>query len=160
MNLEEEHMSKNKKLFLGFLTFWPFAYMLIFFLFIFGAIFAGPGDGSGLIPISMAVIFPLHLITMLVAFGMMIYYIVDIFKNKNVKEEYRVIWVLVLFLGGILGSPVYWYMNIWKDPDTSSGPLGLNNAESFQEASNFDENNGFQNQERRTPEPMSWRDDD
>ena len=81
-------MSKTAKLLLGLATFWPAAYMILFFVFIFSAILlsGGGGDGSGP-PTAFVLIFALHLFTMLVITALTVFYIVNVFKNERVEKD-------------------------------------------------------------------------
>lgn len=123
-------MSKTAKLLLGLATFWPAAYMILFFVFIFSAILfsGGGGDGAGP-PTSFVLIFALHLFTMLVITGLTIFYIVNVFRNERVEKDKKALWAVVLFLGNLIAMPIYWYLYIWKPaPEvpmfSTSGQLG------------------------------------
>ena len=152
-------MKKSKKLFLGFLTFWPFAYIFVFFFFVIAMMaLAGVGDGS-LFGLLFIPLFVLHFLTIIAAIGMQIYYIVNVFNNKNVDEDQRVMWVILLVLAGLFVSPVYWYLNIWKDEEEElpANPY-LNPAEQFQAADQ--QARGFGSTTKRAPEPHGWSRDD
>jgi len=121
-------MNKTAKTLLGVATFWPCAYMVLFFLFIISTIlFGGGGSGTG-VPAAFAVIFTLHLLTMLIITGLTIFYIVDVFKNIRVEKDKKVLWAVVIFLGNVIAMPIYWYLYIWKAqpalPTFSPGQLG------------------------------------
>ena len=128
-------MSKTAKLLLGLATFWPAAYMILFFVFIFSAILFGGGavEGSGP-PTAFVLIFALHLFTMLVITGLTIFYIVNVFKNARVDKDKKALWAVVLFLGNIVAMPIYWYLYIWKPvPEVPmfSTPGQLGGADTF-----------------------------
>ena len=44
-----------------------------------------------------------------------IFYISNVFRNKTVARNQRVLWIFLLFVGHILVFPVYWYLHIWRD---------------------------------------------
>jgi hypothetical protein len=148
-------MSKFKKKLLGFLTAWPFAYMILFMLFVFLMILMEPGAGSGFGPLIL-LIFPVHILTIFLIIGLQIYYIVDVFNNKRVGQDQRVIWVIALILGGMLAMPIYWYLNIWRELESGvSGFRGLESGEGFEPANRTGQETA--NTEPVAPEPHSWR---
>ena len=108
-------MKKPTKVFLGLLTLWPFAYLILFFFVIVSTIVFAPGTGEAGPPPLIALILPLHLLTMLLVMALMVFYIVNVFKNNRVDKDKKVLWAVVLFLGSMLAMPVYWYIYIWKD---------------------------------------------
>lgn len=108
-------MSKTLRLLLGLVTVWPFAYLILFFLTIFSLIFfvgAEPGTGP---PPAIALIFPLHILTMLFSMALIVFYIVNVFKNDRVEKDKKVLWAVVLFMGSAIAMPIYWYLYIWKE---------------------------------------------
>jgi len=116
-------MSKTLKLLLGLVTLWPFAYLILFFALIFSMFLfmAGSGPGSGP-PQAIALIFPVHLLTMLIVMALMVFYIVDVFRNNQVEKDKKVLWAVVLFMGNMIAMPVYWYLYIWKATPATVAP--------------------------------------
>jgi hypothetical protein len=107
-------MSKTLKVLLGIVTLWPFAYMILFFLFIFAMMLLPSfGETSGAPPL-FVIIFPLHLLTMLIIMALTVFYIANVFNNERVDKDKKVLWALVLFMGNIIAMPIYWYIYIWK----------------------------------------------
>ncbi len=121
-------MSRAGKIALAAATVWPFAYMIIFFASVFGMVFffssAGP-EAAGRQqepPVGwFMALFALHFLTMLWVMGLMVFYIVDVFRNDRVEKDKKVLWAVVLFLGNMLAMPVYWYLYIWREPDALPG---------------------------------------
>ena len=110
-------------------TLWPFVYVILFFLFVFSSVVFPPTEAPGPPPL-IALILPLHLLTMLLIVGLMIFYVVNVFRNDRVDKDKKVLWLLVLLLGGGIGMPVYWYLYIWKDaPVTPGAPSQLRSSE-------------------------------
>ena len=115
-------MSKAGKIALGAATVWPFLYIIIFVASVFGLMFSFSGrepmaDGEGP-PVWFMALFALHLLTMLWVMGLMVFYIVNVFRNDRVEKDKKVLWAVVLFLGNMLAMPVYWYLYIWREPDS------------------------------------------
>ena len=154
-------MKQSTKILLGIATIWPF----IYFPFFIGAMFLimslAPADGGDAPPI-FALIFPviflLHLITILDGIGLLVFYIVNVFRNERVNQDQRLMWILLLFFLGLIVMPVYWYLNIWKEPQASlsdSHPFALNNANVTDW---INQTSAEQKEhERMPPPPGSWR---
>ena len=86
---------------------------------------AEPGTGP---PPMIALIFPLHILTMLIIAALTAFYIVNVFRNERVDKDKKVLWAVVLFMGSVMAMPVYWYLYIWKEglpaAATAPGQLG------------------------------------
>ena len=153
-------MQKPAKVALGIATLWPIIYMFLFSAFFFSAFLFGPaepGTGAGMPP-AFAVIFGLHLLTMLFILALTVFYIVDIFRNDRVEKDKKALWAIVIFMGNAIAMPIYWYLYIWKEPSLASstpGQLpGVNTASWTNDA-----NATRQQQSEYVPprEPPNWR---
>jgi len=92
-----------KKLALGAATLVPILYVLSFFLFL---------DRPGAkVPFLQAI----HVWVIVLALGLMFFYLVDVFRNPRVPRDKRVLWAAVLLLGSLFVEPVYFWLYIWKD---------------------------------------------
>lgn len=123
-------MTKGGKIALGAATIWPVAYMVILLAVVFGLALAFAGrempapEGP---PVWLLALFALHALTILWALGLMIFYMIDAFRNERVAQDKKVLWAVMLFFGNLLAMPIYWYLYIWREPDplpaadTSSG---------------------------------------
>jgi len=114
-------MKRSTKIFLGVLSFWPFAYFVLLFFFMFAMVgTAEPGEP----PEFVFVIIPLHFLTFLSIFGLMVYYIVNVFLNEKLPQSKKALWAAVLFLGNMMAAPFYWYFYIWCEPKpVGEGPV-------------------------------------
>lgn len=115
-------MNKTTKILLGLATFWPFLYLILFFVFVFSSILFMPGpgeEGSGP-PLFFAVFVALHLLTMLWIMALTIFYIVNVFRNDRVEKDKKVLWAVVIFLGNMIAMPIYWYLYIWNEAPIAS----------------------------------------
>jgi hypothetical protein len=109
-------MSKPIKILIGLATCWPVIYLGVFFFAVFSTL-PSTGAGGGAPPGDLfSVILPLHLITMLWIVGLTVFYIVDVFRNRAVTDDKRVLWAVVLFMGNMISMPIYWYLYIWREP--------------------------------------------
>ena len=61
---------------------------------------------------------------MLWIFALMAYYIVNVFRNDRVAKDQKVLWLIVVFMGGFIAMPVYWYLFIWREPPPGGAPSG------------------------------------
>ncbi len=93
-------------LLLGFLTVWPVVYVLWFLAFFL----KGQPQGSQ----DLSVVGALHLGTILLVFGLLIFYVSHIFRNERLDGEKRLIWVVVLFVGHFVAFVAYWYLYFWR----------------------------------------------
>ena len=115
-------MTRGRKITLAVFTAWPFLYMILFMCTIFGMMmsdFSGGGQSSGL-PTIMMIIFPLHFLTMLEIFVLLVIYMIHVFKTDRVSQDKKALWAVVLFLGNMIAMPIYWYLYIWKEPKQST----------------------------------------
>jgi len=132
-------MSKGSKIAVGLLTLWPVVYMGLFFVFVFGGMLfsmhmASTGGGTGhdgppghppppWLLGAFPLVFVAHCFTMLVMIGLDVFYIVNVFKNPRVKQEMKVLWAIVLLMGGFIAMPIYWYLILWREaPDATTAP--------------------------------------
>ena len=119
-------MGKLLKIALGLATLWPLAYIGIFLWWAFSIMFATPiHTGS---ETDFGFIFPLHLLTMLCTMVLTVIYMVNVFKNDRVVGDRKVLWAVVIFMGGIIAMPIYWYLYIWREPPTSGATRSTSTA--------------------------------
>lgn len=113
-------MTKAWKLLLGALTIWPIMYIALFFGAAFYSILIGQTkELTGI----WDLIIPLHLLTILIIFALMIFYVVNVVRNHRIKSDMKAVWAIVVVLGGPIALPIYWYFFIWKDTDTGASSV-------------------------------------
>lgn len=145
-------MEEKKKKWLGLATFWPFAYILVFVLFIFGMIFLGNGGGEPVMGLLFLLFMVVHFLTVFLILGLQIYYIIHAVKNDDLTQNSKVLWIVGFFLAGLFAMPVYWYVAIWKAADDFER-RELESGGGFESA--YDRETDFSQQRPR--EPHSWR---
>jgi hypothetical protein len=109
---------------IGLLSLWPVVYMFLFmasFAWIF-ATFHNQGQRANEIPLLFKIIFPLHLLTMLLMFILMAVFVVHAYRTDRIENDKRVLWVVILFFGNMVAFPVYWYLYMWRAPAPAAGP--------------------------------------
>ena len=121
-------MPKSKKVFIGLLAFLPLIATAIFMIYFFTTLFpeilrmerehgdVSPefffGNMMGFIASAIALVF--------VQLGLMIYFIIHTINNKRVKNEERIIWVLLFIFVSTIAYPIYWGIRIWPEEKPES----------------------------------------
>lgn len=130
-------LSKTQKILLGIASGWPLVYILLFMIAIFGlmALSPGePGDGGQLDPVfgaGFVVLMLVHVFTIFMSLGLTVFYIVHAVKNTKLDSNMRIIWIVLFFFVGIIAEPIYWYLQIWREPQPSIGQLASQPASSW-----------------------------
>ncbi|WP_428267972.1 hypothetical protein [Haliangium sp.] len=101
-------MRSSRHLLLGTLTAWPLVYMVLFI----ASIVLTPMEA-----IPMDLLFTVHGATMLLTFGLLAYYLVHALRSPMPSNE-RLLWAILLVMGGMLTMPIYWYLHIWPSAPT------------------------------------------
>jgi hypothetical protein len=151
-------MKKPVKVLLGLATLWPFSYLIPFFTVIFSTVVFMPSSGEPGPPPLIALILPLHLFTMLAVMALMVFYIVNVFRNDRVDNDKKALWAVVLFMGNMIAMPIYWYLYVWRDtlPADWAGPSVLKAGDASRGANDT----SVSNQERQDVPPSpppNWR---
>jgi hypothetical protein len=48
------------------------------------------------------------------ALGLVVSFLVYVFRSEHVPSNRKALWAVVLFLGNILAMPVFWYLCVWR----------------------------------------------
>lgn len=99
---------------------WPPLYMVFFVVVVASAAIASSRDGEA----ELAVLFGLHLATMVVVALLLVVFIVDCYRSPRVPDDRRTLWAVILFLGNLLAMPVYWWIYVRPGPRDYSGGFG------------------------------------
>jgi len=114
-------IGKPLAIIIGIITLWPIIYMVLFMGSIFLAMATGFNQQQA--PHFFPYLMVAHLGTMLIMFGLLAFYIVHVFKNPSFKDDRRVLWAIVIFMGGPVGAPVYWWLHIWPRPPADNAAV-------------------------------------
>ena len=107
-------MSKRARLLLGVLTFWPPFYIVVFMLLVLGSVaLAALGHGDAAPPAFVALVF-IHILTMFEIIGLTIYYAVNVYREPAIQGDRKILWMVIVLLGGFIGQAVYYVMWIVK----------------------------------------------
>lgn len=122
-------MNATAKIVLGLATIWPLVYIAIFIGFVFSMVLSNSQEmssaqASHTMPPAFVSLLFVHIATILEGIALLVFYIVDVFRNPRVTSEQRLLWAIVIFVGGPIGMIVYWFLNIWRTPPPlAQGPL-------------------------------------
>jgi len=81
------------------------------------------GPVNPIFPIGFALIFLVHMLTILLMFVLMPLYIILAIKDERHDQTTRIIWIVLLATMGMLANPVYWYLYVWRKTGPSVEPL-------------------------------------
>jgi hypothetical protein len=101
---------------IAFVTVLPAAYMALFFASVFAEV--GAERTTDTMPIfgSFETMMVLHLSTMLLSVAILVFYLVHAFRNQQLAQDKRVLWVILLFFGSFIAAIIYWFLYIWRSP--------------------------------------------
>ena len=99
---------------IGLLSLWPILYMCLFMVFFAYTFTSMQSQNANHVPLMFKIIFPLHLLTMLLMFALITLYVVHAYRTDRVEADKRVLWVVILFFGNMIAFPIYWYLYMWK----------------------------------------------
>ena len=113
-------MSKNTKIVVGILTLLP----LIGIFFYIGLIISFIGQGDGFAPdgagLSKNIIWMVLMLglSILLGFGLLIFYIVHAVNNKKLDSNERIMWILLFVFVSTIAFMIYWVLKIWQDKES------------------------------------------
>ena len=95
----------------GGVTLLPVVYMFYFF--------ASFGPSGGQVNPEEAraqfdFLWRLHMATMALILGLLVTYIVYLFKTEHVPKDKKALWAVVLFMGNMVSMPVFWVLYVWQ----------------------------------------------
>lgn len=112
-------LNKPAKIVLGILTFLPLLFaisILGFVIFNFFSMFFSQEPVMPMMLFSyLSYVLPHLFIIILLALGLLVFYIVHIIQNSFLDSEKRILWIVVVFLAYAVAIPIYWYIHIWKN---------------------------------------------
>jgi len=130
------YLSKNQKILLLIGTFIPWVINGVNFYYMFNqmftlvqeqAILIDPEDG----PPSPFYFFSMYknfyiaaIASSILSLGILVVYILHLVKDKTIKSDNRIMWILLLVLVSAIAKPIYFFMRIWRQekPDPSAPP--------------------------------------
>lgn len=113
-----DNMSKTKKIVLLLATLAPFFGFVLFYVgfFAFGIYMSTRQPSWEPSPFFMIPFMGIPLLMGLWAMGLLVIYIIHLFKTDRIRKDTKALWAVVLFLGWFFAMLVYWYLNIWREP--------------------------------------------
>ena len=129
-------MSRTTRILLGLLAFFPIGYIAFFMAYVGllmtsmfatfptqGAVPTGRAPDPFPFIVPFFALFGLHFLAVLVTIVQTVVYLVLAWGNEDLSENEKLVWVVVIFMAGFVGSPAYWYLKIWKAPYEEMPPL-------------------------------------
>lgn len=101
-----------EKLCLIAVTLLPAAYLVLFMVTV--PLMATSPATSALLSRHFGIFLSVHVAMMLVMFALLAFYITYLFKDPVLSNDVKVLWTVIIFFGGPVAMPVFWYLNIWK----------------------------------------------
>jgi hypothetical protein len=105
-------MSRTKALCIGLLTFWPFAFLVIYAAVF--SLFLDPATVPALHPRLSMLIFTLFLLTVGDVFVLPIYFFVHLYKNTVAIPREKSVWAVLFLITNFAFMGPYWYYYMWK----------------------------------------------
>jgi heme/copper-type cytochrome/quinol oxidase subunit 3 len=111
----EPDVRKPAKIILGLATVWPIVYILLFMAFVASTLIRTVQTTGAPPPDFFRIIIPLHLATMLVALGLLVFYVTHAYRSASLSSDRRLIWIVLLLFGFPIAGPIYWYSHLWHE---------------------------------------------
>jgi hypothetical protein len=110
-------LKKSHKILLLLGTVLPILYMIFFMGMTFLTFFYAAGHKweEPWIFRNFAAVFLVHISAILLILGTLIFYVIYIFKS-NMDQQMKILWAIVIFVGGPIGMLVFWFIKIWREP--------------------------------------------
>lgn len=105
-------LTRGKKIALAVATAWPPLYMILFLsvfvlTFLSFATMTKGAAGPKEMPTPFLVIFPLHVVTMLLGMGLLVIYVLHALQNERLDQNTRLLWAVLMFVGNYIAMPIY-----------------------------------------------------
>jgi hypothetical protein len=125
------HLSTTQKVVLGMFTILPLVLLPYIFFQVFHTLlynlhdvdpeFMDSTSQKEFFFMMIQIMIPSMIISLL-SIGLLIFYLIHAAKNNSLNTNERLIWILIFVFAGIIGFPIYWYMQIWKAPASTNYP--------------------------------------
>ena len=102
--------SAKTRILIGVATLWPPIYFVLFMMMVGSFFWLGDPSRKNAGAVLLKYIFPLHCFTMLLSLALTAIYVIHAFKSDQFRQETRVLWVIILFMGNMFAFPVYWWL--------------------------------------------------
>ena len=114
--------TKAGKIGLIALTLAPIAYLLVFFCLMTYLMFwtfqhsnQSQTASAEFTPIFFGMMIA-HIAMMIVVFLLIGIYVFSIATNETLSPEMKLFWGLMILFGNMIVMPIYWYLQVWKQP--------------------------------------------
>jgi hypothetical protein len=69
---------------------------------------------------SLQTLMTVHMATMVASIGLLIFYIVHLFKAPSIPSDKRALWGIALFMGAPIAMPIYFFTHVWPEKQRDS----------------------------------------
>src|SRR6185503_20175280 len=121
------NLSKPVKILVGIATFWYALYLLLtiagillLFGYVFVALLAGGESVANLSTLftqilSLEFMLPIHLCSLFLEVGLLIFYLVHTIKNTEASDSMRIVLGLGHLFLPFVAMPIYYYLYLWRE---------------------------------------------
>lgn len=95
-------------------TVLPILYMVVFIAFFVRSILS-PGGEMPIIHAHFQLFFVAHLLVMAWSLGLLVIYVIHLFRSRTTPDAYKALWAVLFFFGAQLAMLVYWFLFIWPE---------------------------------------------
>ena len=67
----------------------------------------------------MALMDNAKLYSYLLLVGLWVFYLIYLFRTRNIPKEKKGLWLAVLFFANILAMPFFWYVYVWRNSSSA-----------------------------------------
>lgn len=114
-------MSKNSRIVLGAASLLPSIYLILFVGFILYNVFLVEKPSANLIPVVYALL-KVHVIMIFWTFALLAFYLISLKRNSFLSRDQKIMWIILFIVAGLISLPIYWYIHIWRQNETSPQP--------------------------------------
>ncbi|AVP96833.1 hypothetical protein C7S18_06295 [Ahniella affigens] len=97
----------------------PVLYVVAFIAFMMLSILS-PGSEMPFTQENFGLMFVAHLLVMVWSLGLLVFYIVHLFRSRATPDSYKALWAILFFFGGPCAMLVYWFLCIWPDAESKT----------------------------------------
>ena len=138
-------LGKPVRILVGIATFWYALYLLLtilgillFFGYVFISLMAGGEAIENLRPLfkqilSLEMMLPIHLCSLMLEVGLLIFYLIHTFKNTKASDAMRIALGLGHLFLPFVAMPIYFYLYIWREAPPEWATAKARKANQFAE---------------------------
>ena len=106
----------------GAATAWPPLYFVLFGASVVQAMFSFEESADSNLPLVFEhfhIVMAAHLFTMLLHLGLLVIYVLLALRTPQLGKNERLLWGVLLFVGGPISMAIYFFKYLWSDTSSS-----------------------------------------